>query len=250
MDRGLAAGSSAATAAPSFIERFGAPTRRLHWTLGILYLLLLLTGVTNFWPEAKAFQLADTRVFAWLHVVLGWALVASIVLVVLPLLSSRSLRSDLRELTRAGLGDYLWLQHAALRAMGSPSRAPRSGKFNAGQKLNALVSALLTAGLAGSGVVLGVNYTTKSVFDVAFVEDVFPWHTALALLAIPPLLGHLYLALLHPSTREALRGMALGRVRREWARAHHPAWVQEVEAVEQVERAEAEPEEAEETRRR
>ena len=126
------------------------------------------------------------RLFAWLHVVLGWALVASIALTIVPLLRARSLRADLRALARVGIGDYLWLQHAVLRAMGSPSRPPRSGKFNTGQKLNALISALLTAGLVASGVVLGVNYTTKSVFDVAFVEGVFPWHTALALLAIPP----------------------------------------------------------------
>jgi formate dehydrogenase subunit gamma len=230
VDRGLAARKAAA--GPEFIERFGSPTRRLHWTLGVLYLLLLLSGLTNFWPEAKAFQLADTRVFAWLHVVLGWALVVSIALLVLPLLTERSLRRDLRELLRVGLGDYLWLQHVALRAMGSASRPPRAAKFNAGQKLNALVSALLLAGLVASGVVLGINYLSKSVFEVSFVEGVFPWHTALALLAIPPLLGHLYLALIHPSTREALRGMVLGRVRRDWARQHHPAWVEQVEQAE------------------
>ena len=92
-----------------------------------------------------------------------------------------------------------------------------------------MLFALLTAALLGTGVVLGVNYTTKSVFGVSFVEDVFPWHATLALLTIPPILGHLYLALLHPSTRGALRGVVLGVVRREWAREHHPAWVEQVE---------------------
>lgn len=220
-------------AAPEFVVRFAAPTRSVHWTLGVLYLLLLTTGLTNFWPEAKAVQAADVRLFAWLHVVLGWAFVAGIALSLAPLCAptrgGRALRADLRELVRAGLGDYLWLQHLALRAAGSPSRPPRAGKFNAGQKLNALASALLSAGLAASGAVLGVNYATKAVFGAEFVERVFPWHTALALIAIPPLLGHLYLALLHPPTREALRGMALGRVRRAWAREHHPAWLDAVE---------------------
>ena len=59
-----------------------------------------------------------------------------------------------------------------------------------------------------------------------------PMEIALGLLAIPPLLAHLYLALLHPATRESLRGMVLGRVRRDWAREHHPAWVDEVERAE------------------
>ena len=235
MDRGLSAGEPTPERS-RYIERFALPTRQVHWGLAIPFLLLLLTGLTNFWPEAKAAQVSDVRIFAWLHVILGWALLGWIVLLVLPLLVRyRSLRADLREVTRVGLGDYLWVQHVGLRLMGSESRAPRAGKFNAGQKLNSVLFALLTVALLGTGVVLGVNYTTKSVFDVSFVEDVFPWHTALALLTIPPILGHLYLALLHPSTRGALRGMVLGVVRREWAREHHPAW------VEQVEEAEAEP---------
>ena len=236
MDRGLTTSGTGHAGESSFIERFASPSRRIHWTLGVLYVLLLLSGLTNFWPEAKAVQAADVRVFAWLHVVLGWAFVAGLAAVLGPLLAptegGRALRGDLRALTRAGIDDYLWLQHLALRAMRAPSTPPRVGKFNAGQKLNALASLTLSLGLAASGVVLGVNYMTKSVFDVGFVEGVFPWHTALALIAIPPLLAHLYLALLHPATREALRGMVLGRVRRDWAREHHPAWVEEVERAE------------------
>lgn len=238
MDRGLTASARGGEqhSGTEFIERFESPSRRIHWTLGILYVLLLLSGVTNFWPEAKALQVADVRVFAWLHVVLGWAFVAGLAAVLGPLLAptpaGHALRGDLRALTRAGLDDYLWLQHLALRAMRAPSTPPRVGKFNAGQKLNALASLTLSLGLAASGAVLGVNYMTKSVFDVGFVESVFPWHTALGLLAIPPLIAHLYLALLHPATREALRGMVLGRVRRDWAREHHPAWVDEVEHAE------------------
>jgi cytochrome b subunit of formate dehydrogenase len=36
--------------------------------------------------------------------------------------------------------------------------------------------------------------------------------------------GHLYLSLLHPTTRHALRGITLGTVRTDWARAHHAKW--------------------------
>ena len=35
------------------------------------------------------------------------------------------------------------------------------------------------------------------------------------------LVGHLYLALIHPTTRHSLRGMTLGDVRADWARRHH-----------------------------
>ena len=38
--------------------------------------------------------------------------------------------------------------------------------------------------------------------------------------------GHLYLAVLHPATRHALRGMTLGDVDEDWAREHHAKWVE------------------------
>ena len=41
------------------------------------------------------------------------------------------------------------------------------------------------------------------------------------------LVGHLYLAVIHPTTRHALRGMTRGDVREDWARAHHPKWVEQ-----------------------
>lgn len=208
-----------------YVERFARAMRALHWTLAAPFLLLLLTGLTNFAPSLKALQVADARVFAWLHVVLGFATLASIPAVVLPLLLRRPVRDDVRELLTARLDDYLWLQHRALRLAGMRSTAPPVRKFNAGQKLNALASALATAALLGTGAVLGVNFVSKRVFGAGFVEAVFPWHTVLSLLVIPLVLGHLYLAMLHPSTRESLRGITRGVVRRDWAERHHPAWL-------------------------
>ncbi len=217
--------TSPATPRDEFIPRFALPTRMAHWALAVPFLLLLLTGLTNYWPRLKATQVADVRLYAWLHVVLGFAMVGILVWVLLTLLPRRPVRSDVRQLADVGLDDYLWVQHQALRFAGEDSTAPPVRKFNAGQKVNALLSAAFTAGLLFTGVVLGINYTTKEVFSVDFVEPVFQWHTRLALLFVPVLLGHVYLAVLHPSTRESLRGMTLGRVRREWARRHHPAWV-------------------------
>jgi cytochrome b subunit of formate dehydrogenase len=41
------------------------------------------------------------------------------------------------------------------------------------------------------------------------------------------LLGHLYLAVINPSTRHALRGITTGSVSEEWAATHHPKWTPE-----------------------
>ncbi|MGE0228435.1 MAG: formate dehydrogenase subunit gamma [Dehalococcoidia bacterium] len=211
------------------MRRFGAATRLVHWGLAIPFVLLLLTGLTNYWPELKTIHLGGARLFAWLHVVLGFGMVAVAVALGAGALTRREVRQDARELAQVGLDDYLWLQHQGLRLAGEASNPPRVGKFNAGQKLNAVASAGVTAGLLGTGIVLGVNYVSKTVFSVGLVEPMFRWHAGLALLFMPVLLGHVYLAVAHPSTRESLRGMTRGVVRREWARRHHPGWVADLE---------------------
>ena len=209
--------------------RFERPTRIVHWVLAAPFVLLLLTGLTNFVPALKATEFAGERLFGWAHVLLGFATVAAVFAVVLPQLASRAARADLGAITRVGLGDYLWIQHAVLSLAGARSRPPAVGKFNAGQKVNALLSLGATAALLGTGLVLGANYVSKRIFDAAFVESVFPWHTWIALLFIPVLLGHLYLALINPATRESLRAITRGRVRRSWAAQHHAAWLAEID---------------------
>jgi formate dehydrogenase subunit gamma len=52
-------------------------------------------------------------------------------------------------------------------------------------------------------------------------------HETLTLASIALVSGHLYLALLHPSTRHALRGMTTGEVDVAWAERHHAKWVEQ-----------------------
>ena len=70
-DRGEASGDEAAPseagALPEFLDRFAPPSRQLHWLVAIPVLLLLITGFTNFWPEAKGLHLGGARLFAWLQ---------------------------------------------------------------------------------------------------------------------------------------------------------------------------------------
>ena len=217
------------TGLPAFVRRFEVPTRLAHWSLAVPFMLLLLTGLTNFEPGLKATQLAGFRVFAWAHVILGFAMVVVAVIVVLALLRSRSLQQDAAALADITEDDARWLEHQVLSRLGQSGGEPTVGKFNAGQKLNALVSGGATVGLLATGVLLGVNYVQKDIFTVGFVNTVFPWHTLLSLATIPVVVGHIYLAALHPATRESLRGMTRGVVRRDWAARHHPAWTPSTE---------------------
>ena len=51
-------------------------------------------------------------------------------------------------------------------------------------------------------------------------------HDGLMYASLVLLLGHLYLALIYPATRHALRGITVGSVRRDWALEHHRKWIE------------------------
>jgi formate dehydrogenase subunit gamma len=65
----------------------------------------------------------------------------------------------------------------------------------------------------------GERDTTYRFAGTVIVHD---WATLILMVLVA---GHLYLAVLHPATRHALRGMTLGDVDETWAREHHAKWV-------------------------
>ena len=219
--------------APQTLVRFSAATRLFHWLNALFFLFLLVTGLLILLvPEVKALHIGGHRVVALLHVLAGIAFIAAVPLVYLLVRggsASAGLRHDLRLALTPEPGDGAWLRHAVRSLLGAREPEPPAGKYNAGQKLSSAFWVLATAGLMATGAVLAVNYFTKRVFGAAFVEGVFPWHDALTLVALPMLAGHLYLALLNPSTRPSLRGILTGRVGAAWARRHHPRWAEEEE---------------------
>ena len=105
-------------------------------------------------------------------------------------------------------------------AAGSWAARPPQGRFNAGQKLNTALTAAFALLFAVSGTLLWLGERdTRFRFDSTIIL-----HDALTLLSLALLTGHLYLALIHPTTRHALRGVTLGDVRADWASEHHAKW--------------------------
>jgi formate dehydrogenase subunit gamma len=198
----------ARTAQRRLVRRFGPTERALHWVHAASFFALLGTGLVLWLPELSVW-IANRSLVKSIHLwtAVGWA-VALVLVVVLG--DRRALRAAWREVETIDRDDRRWL-------LGR--RAPQ-GRFNAGQKLNAIVTAAFALLFAVSGVLLWL----------AARDSRFRWegpivvHDTLTLLSIALVLGHLYLALVHPTTRHALRGMTLGDVREDWAREHHPKW--------------------------
>ena len=196
---------------PELIERFSRTERAVHWVHATAFLVLLATGLALYLPSLS--QLVGRRpLLKDAHVYTAVAWIAALVLVVV-LGDRRRLRQTLRDLDRFDSDDMLWLQ-----------RHPTpQGRFNAGQKVNAALTAAFAVLFAVSGSLLWLGERDHR-FQFASTILLHDWLTLISLLLF---VGHHYLALIYPATRHSLRGMMTGSVRRDWAEQHHPKWARE-----------------------
>jgi formate dehydrogenase subunit gamma len=192
-----------------YVRRFSRTERTLHWLNALGFFLLLATGLILYLPSLAA-EVGDRPLIKDVHFWGGIGWVSALVLVAL-LGDRRGLLRTAREIDAFSAEDLNWLARR---------RPHEQGRFNAGQKLNAALTAAFLVLFFVSGMLLWLGERDTRL---RFASTVI-LHDGLLYASLALLLGHLYLALVHPATRHALRGMVVGTVREEWAREHHPRW--------------------------
>lgn len=202
------------------IPRFTVSERVAHWLLAATFAAMLATGVSmgGIGPLGHHAMLV-------IHVGSAGVLLVGIALLVARRRSRLPLARTVHDLRPLGPADRRWLRLAP-RAYLAGGALPPSGRFNAGQKLNARLVLLVLAALYLSG--LGELGRFTSLLGP--IRVIGAPHGLAAAGAGVLVAGHIYLALLHRATRPALRGITLGSVRREWAEHHHAEWVAAVDA--------------------
>jgi formate dehydrogenase subunit gamma len=203
------------------LRRFSRTERAAHWLLAVTFFVMLGSGLCLYLPGLASVVDRPTAK-AW-H--LDSAVVLGVGLVLLTLFGDRrSLGRTVREADRFDGDDVAWLKGGPRRLV-VRSDEPPQGRLNAGQKLNTAISLGLMVVLALTGVLLweGERNTAYRFAGTVLVHDIA------TLLIVALVCGHLYLALLHPATRHALRGITTGDVDRSWAERHHAKWAATME---------------------
>ena len=164
------------------------------------FLILLGSGLCLYLPSLS--ELVSRRPLLkdiHLYTALAWAVA---LVLIFAFGDRRSLRRTLREVDLLGV----------------------AGRMNRRQKLNTIVTAAFAILFAVSGFDLwyGERDTRFRFSNALLIHD---WLMYLSLFI---LVGHLYYALILPSTRHSLNGMTRGWVRRDWAKKRHPSWVEEL----------------------
>jgi formate dehydrogenase subunit gamma len=202
--------SASVATGPRYVERFTLTERLLHWVHASAFFVLLGSGLVLYLPSLSA-AVARRPLIKDIHFWTGisWA---GAILLIASLGNRRALIETVREIDLFDRDDR--------RFLAGHVHSPQ-GRFNAGQKVNAVLTASFATLFFVSGLLLwyGERDTRFRLSGTVYLHD------ALMYGSVVIVAGHLYLSLIHPTTRHALRGMTLGTVRADWARAHHAKWL-------------------------
>jgi hypothetical protein len=124
-----------------------------------------------------------------------------------------------KEILHLSRKDISWIFRTFLRLFLRHITLPPQGKFNGGQKINTVLTLFLVLGLSLTGLTMLIvkgNLLANIIHVILFFIflSVFP--------------GHLYLALINPSTRPAIRAITTGRINAEWLKEHHTLMYEEI----------------------
>lgn len=192
-----------------YVRRFSRSERAIHWIHATSFFVMLATGLVLYLP-ALSVAVSNRPLVKTIHIYTAIAWLVALVLVLL--VGDRAgIRRTLRDLDLFDRDDRRWLT----------ARPAPQGRFNAGQKVNAAITGAFAVLFTLSGFLLWYGERDN---DFRWTSTIL-LHDVLTLLSVFLVIGHLYLTLIHPSTRHSLRGMTLGSVREDWARRHHAKWV-------------------------
>lgn len=206
---------------PQRVVRFTRTERTVHWVQASSFLLLLITGFALSLPWVEAI-VGHRALLREIHLAGAFFFAFGPTIVALGG-DRRSMGQDVESVDTWDSDDLRWLiPFPLLRLLGVST--PPQGRFNAGQKLNAIFVVWSTVIFTGTGVILWQNRR----FSIDLVQRANTVHTALAYVALVAFLGHLFLATTYPKTRHAFRAITQGWVNRDWSEQHHPKWVRSV----------------------
>lgn len=200
------------------IERFTSVERVAHWTMGISFVVLALTGIVTLFGKYIVLPIVGYAAFAGLstlsktlHNFVGPLFIFALVIFI-----TLFIRENLWRAHDGGwfgkFGGFLSGEHVP------------SGKFNAGEKaLFWLLVVVLCSVISVTGLILNFpnwNQGREAMQLANLIHGIF------AVLAMAMAIFHIYMGTV--GVQGAYQAMRTGHVDETWAREHHELWYKEV----------------------
>jgi formate dehydrogenase subunit gamma len=193
------------------VLRFDRVQRGAHWANALLFFSLMVTAIPLYFGSFFGIVL-PRHLIEMIHLWSGLALPLPIIISVIGPWG-KAMRRDVRRINYWTREEIRWM-----RTLGR-SRL-EAGKFNPGQKLNAIfMGASILVMLVTGAILQWFRFFSVSWRSGAtFVHDLF----AYAIFFV--VVGHIVMALTH---RDTLRSIFKGSVSRSWAERHAARWLRE-----------------------
>ena len=199
--------------------RFALVERLAHWTYATFFLLALVIGLLMWIPGTRARMGSSRQQISHLHGGLGLLMIVVPLLVFL-VLDRRRLSEDLREIDIWDRDDRAWFWRALRGNTLLRREMPPQGRFNAGQKANAIIVAAIAVGFLVTGSLL----LAGPQLPAWLVSRALLLHQVLAVAAIALFVGHLLHVFSTRHGRDSLRAMTGGTMSETVARERHEKW--------------------------
>lgn len=241
------------------ITRFKGIERFAHWTLGVSFILLALTGLFLFAGRAFIIPWMGKEAYApvalagkWVHNNVSWAFMLALVMAF-----TLWVTHNIPNMT-----DARWIAKGG--GLFSKGVHPPAKKFNAGQKIIFWSVILLGFSISLSGLSLLFPFSlpvfakTFAVINMTGLPSLIAgvplaevltayeeiqlaqlWHGIIAFVFIAIAIAHIYLGSV--GMEGALDAMSSGEVEEQWAKEHHSIWYDEEIARKSVSPKQATP---------
>jgi len=202
------------------ILRYTYAERLMHWLTALIYVYLLLTGLA-FWSP---------RLY-WIAVILGggptsryWHPIAGVLFSLALVWMLREWLPDMRK----GPADDGWNKTLGNYVRNEDDKVAPAGRFNPGQKQFFWVMFWAGLALLVSGVLLWfTDYIPWNLHWLRYVAVLL--HAVAGLFTIGAFIIHVYMGT--AVVREGFSSVIRGEVSEDWARTHHPLWLEEIQSA-------------------
>jgi formate dehydrogenase subunit gamma len=224
------------------IERFNGLERFSHWLLANSFVLLALTGLNMMYGRyvlkpiigASAFA-TMTEIGKYIHNFVAFAFMLGLAMIL-----ALWIRNNIPD-----RHDIVWLAKGG--GMFTKGTHPPAKKFNAGQKILFWLVILGGISISVSGISLlfpfkfslfAPTFAALNLLGLGLPTDLTPmqemqysqlWHAFVALGMVAVIIAHIYIGTL--GMEGAFDAMANGEVDRNWAKEHHPLWLEDKDGV-------------------
>lgn len=206
------------------IKRFSKQVIIAHWTNAAAFLMLYLSGLPMY-----------TEFFDWMYPVFGGPAGARLVhrisgvLFIIPTLfviltDPKSFIHWMKQIFTWKKHDFQFFLEFPKEFFGKHANVPKQDFYNAGEKVNSLLTIATALMLIISGIIMWF----PQFFPQGIVYWSYPIHNIGFGLSAAVVIGHIYLSVGHPNSRPSMRGITKGDVDAEYAKAHHGRWYDEV----------------------